>query len=72
MEPRGLPVGSLVFVTTYGPYWGFRGNIQAIDVIMLADQSPLYFYLIAFHEGQIKEPLWLVHDDVAMVEGESS
>ena len=71
MESHGHPIGSLVFVTAYGPYWGFKGDIQAIDVITLADQSLMYFYLVAFHEGQVKEPLWLIHDDIAMVEGES-
>jgi len=67
---HGHPVGSLVFVTAYGPYWGLRGVIQRIHVITLADQSPLYFYLVAFPGEKIKEPLWLIHDDIAIIEGE--
>lgn len=70
METYAYTVGSLVFVTAYGPYWGLRGNIQTIDVIKLVDQSPVYFYLVAFYGEQIKEPLWLMHDDIAIVEGE--
>jgi len=65
-----LGVGSLVYVTCYGPCWGLKGTIRAVDVIALADaQDPLYFYLVALHEGQIKEPLWFVQDHVARVEG---
>jgi hypothetical protein len=68
---EAYPVGSLVYVTSYGPYWGFRGIIRAIDAIVLADaQEPLYFYLVALHEGQLREPLWFVRDDVTTVEGE--
>jgi hypothetical protein len=70
MEFNVLSVGSLVYVTCYGPCWGFRGTIRSVDVIVPADtQEPLYFYLVALQEGQIKEPLWFVHDDVAGVEG---
>ena len=72
MESNVLPVGSLVYVTCYGPYWGLRGIIRAVDVITLVDtQESLSFYLVALQEGQIEEPLWLVHDDVAVVEGDS-
>ena len=71
MKFNALAVGSLVYVTCYGPCWGLKGIIRAVDVIALADaQEPLYFYLVALHEGQTKEPLWLVHDDVAGVEGD--
>jgi hypothetical protein len=71
MEINILAVGSLVYVTSYGPCRGFRGIIRAVDVIAPVDeQVPLCFYLVALHEGQVKEPLWLVHDDIAEVEGE--
>lgn len=65
-----LPVGSLVYVTCHGPCWGLRGIVQAVDVIPPAD-APLYFYLVTLQEGQIKEPLWFVPDDVTAVEGEN-
>jgi hypothetical protein len=66
-------VDSLVYVTCYGPFWGFRGTVCAVDVIPLSNtQEALYFYLIALQEGQIKEPIWFVHDDVAAVEGDNA
>ena len=72
MESNVLLAGSLVYVTCHGPYWGYRGIIRAVDEIALADaQESMYFYLVALQEGQMKEPLWLVHDDVAEVEGEN-
>jgi len=72
MEFKVLPVGSLVYVTCYGPCWGLRGTIRSVDVIAPSDaHEPLYFYLVALHEQQMKEPLWFVHDDVAGVEGNS-
>jgi len=73
MEINVLPVGGLVYVTCYGPCWGLRGIICAIDAIALADaqEEPLYFYLVALQEGQMKEPVWFIHDDVAGVEGDN-
>jgi hypothetical protein len=71
MKFNVLGVGSLVYVTCYGPCWGLKGIIRAVDVIAFVDaQEPLYFYLVALHEGQVKEPLWFVHDHVAGVEGD--
>jgi hypothetical protein len=72
MEFTDLTVGSLVYVTSYGPCWGLKGTICAVDSIIFVDaqENPLYFYLVALQEGQTKEPLWLVHDDVAPVEGD--
>lgn len=64
-----LEIGSLVYVTSYGPYWGLKGTIRNVDVISHVD-APLYFYLINFQEGQMKEPVWFIHDDVAAVEGQ--
>jgi hypothetical protein len=73
MEQSVLTVGSLIYVTSYGPCWGFRETIRAVDTIIFADaqEHPLHFYLVAMQEGQIKEPLWLVDDDVAAVEGDN-
>ncbi len=72
MELKVLPVGSLVYVTCYGPCWGLRGIIQAVDVIAPADsQGSLHFYLVTLEGGQMKEPLWFVHDDVAEIEGDN-
>ena len=71
MEFNILAAGSLVYVTCYGPYWGLRGIIRAVDVIALDAQDSMYFYLVALEDGRIKEPLWLVHDDVAEIKGEN-
>jgi hypothetical protein len=72
MKINLLPVGSLVYVTCHGPCWGLRGIIRAVDVIAPTDEQwPLCFYFVALQEGQMKEPLWLVHDDIAEVEGEN-
>jgi hypothetical protein len=35
------------------------------------DNLTTLFYLVALLEGQLKEPLWLVQDDIAAVEGEN-
>lgn len=61
-------VGSLVYVTCYGPYWGLKGIVCTVDII----DKYLYFYLVSLVEGQMKEPIWLVHDDIAAVEGENA
>jgi hypothetical protein len=72
MEIKVLSVGSLVYVTCYGSCWGLRGIIHAVDVIALADgQEALRFYLVALEGGQMKDPLWFVHDDVAEIEGDN-
>ena len=68
-----LAVGSLVYVTCYGPCWGLKGIILAVDVIAPADVSSdvsLRFYLVTLLEGQMREPVWCLYDDVAAVEGE--
>jgi hypothetical protein len=66
MKTNIFAVGSPVYVTGYGPCRGFRGIICDVD-----EQGPLCFYLVALHEGQIKEPLWLIPDDIAEIEGEN-
>ena len=71
MESNVLAVGNLVYVTSYGPWWGLRGIIRAVDAIALSDaqEGSLYFYLVALQEGEMKEPVWFMHDDVAGIEG---
>ena len=72
MKFKFLPVGSLVYVNSYGPYWGLRGIICAVDVIAPADaREALYFYFVALQEGPRKEPVWFMHDDVADAEGDN-
>jgi hypothetical protein len=68
-QENALVVGSLVYVTCYCPCRGLKGIIRALDVIDPTDAS-LCFYLVTLLEGQIKEPVWCVCDDVAAVEGE--
>ena len=71
MTFNSLTIGSLVYVTCYGPCWGLRGIIRTVDMIDLVDTpEPLYFYLVALQGGVVKDPIWFVHDDVAEVEGD--
>ena len=65
-----LEVGSLVYVTCYGPYWGVKGIIRAVDVLAHTDTSSR-FYLVDLQEGGKKEPVWFVYDDVATFKGEN-
>jgi hypothetical protein len=65
-----LEIGSLVYVTSYGPYRGLKGIIRTVDALSPANISSC-FYLIALQEGHVKEPVWFVHDDVAAVEGQN-
>ena len=72
MESSVLPVGSLIYVTSYGPNFGLKGTVQEVEVIIQASvRESQYFYLVTLHEGQLREPLWLTQDDIATVEGDS-
>lgn len=65
-----LEIGNLVYVTSYGPYRGLKGIIRTVDVLAPKHASSC-FYLIALQEGHMKEPVWFIHDDVAVVEGQN-
>lgn len=68
MRTRILPLGSLVAITSYGPYWGETGMILQVDVVDLdASDASLPFYLVALRG---REPVWFEHDAVAEVLGD--
>jgi hypothetical protein len=64
MQFNVLPVGSLVYVTSYGPFRGLRGTIQAINTIDDELEEPFCFYYIALEGASIKEPIWFAYDEV--------
>jgi len=66
-EPM-LAKGTLVYVTSYGPFCGCKGTIRAVDLIGIDGPAPVAFYLIAL-EDEPRTELWLEHDAVAEVSG---
>jgi hypothetical protein len=68
MPTNVLPVGSLVDVTSYSPFRGLRGSIQAVNTIADEPEEPFCFYLVALEGTHLQEPIWLEHDEVEEVE----
>lgn len=62
--------GTLVYVTGYGPFSGRKGTIRLIDIIG-EGQACAIFYLVRLQDEPDKE-LWLEHDMVAVVAGNTS
>ncbi len=67
MQINVLPVGSLVYVTSYGPFRGLRGTIQAVNTIADELEEPFCFYHIALEAASTKEPIWFAYDEVEVV-----
>ncbi len=59
--------GSLVQVTSYGPFRGLNGTIQKVDTISDDIEEPFCFYLVALEGTQIKEPMWFEYDEVELI-----
>ena len=68
MQTNILPVGSLVDVTSYSPFRGLKGTIQAINTIADESEEPFCFYLVALEATYIQEPIWFEHNEVEAVE----
>ena len=68
MSPDVLPVGSLVYVTSYSPFRGLRGTIQAVNTIADGSEVPFCFYQVALQGAYIKEPIWFACDEVEGVD----
>ncbi|HEU5373957.1 MAG TPA: hypothetical protein VFV38_00815 [Ktedonobacteraceae bacterium] len=68
MKETMLPKGALVYVISYGPFFGCKGIIHAIDVIGENGPEPVYFYLVELQDGPSKK-LWLEHDAIVAVAG---
>jgi hypothetical protein len=65
-----LRIGSLVWITSYGPYFGCTGVVCRVDVIEETDLDLLPFYQVELHDGQAGEPVWFERDAVVEVEGD--
>ena len=65
MEEQNIyPTGSPVQVTSYSPFRGLNGTIQAVDTISGDLEEPFCFYLVALEGTQLKEPMWFAYDEV--------
>ena len=62
-----LPVGSLVCVTSYSPFQGFRGTVRSVHTIAADLDEHFCFYLIALEGVQMKVPMWFEYDEVELV-----
>lgn len=68
MQTNILPVGSLVDVTSYSPFRGLRGTVQAVNTIADESEEPFCFYLVALEGTHIQEPIWFEHNEVEAIE----
>lgn len=67
MNYHTLPVGSRVRVTSYSPFREQWGTVRAVHTIAADLEEPFCFYLIAFDNGQIKEPIWFDYSEVELI-----
>ena len=63
-----LPVGSLVEVTSYGPFRGLKGTVQVVNTIADETEELFCFYLVALEGTHIQEPIWFEHHEVEVAE----
>ena len=68
MQSNILPVGSLIDVTSYSPFRGLRGTIQAVNTIADESEEPFCFYLVALQGTQMQEPIWFEYNEVEALE----
>ena len=68
MQNTVLPVGSLVDVTSYGPFRGLKGTIQTVNTIADEAEEPFCFYLVSLERTLIQEPIWFEHNEVEAAE----
>ena len=68
MQTNVLPVGSLVDVTSYGPFRGLKGTVQVVNMIADEAEELFCFYLIALEGTHIQEPIWFEHNEVEVAE----
>lgn len=72
MQTTVLPEGSLVDVTSYGPFRGLKGTIQTVNSIADEAEEPFCFYLVALEGTHIPEPIWFEHNEVEAAEAVAS
>ena len=68
MPDNVLPVGSLVDVTSYGPFRGLKGTVQTVNTIADEAEEPFCFYLVDLEATQVQEPIWFEHNEVEVAE----
>ena len=68
MQNTVLPEGSLVDVTSYGPFRGLKGIVQTVNSIADEAEEPFCFYLVALEGTHLQEPIWFENDEVEEVE----
>jgi hypothetical protein len=68
VQTNVLPVGSLVDVTSYGPFRGLKGTVQVVNAIADEAEELFCFYLVALEGTHIQEPIWFEHNEVEMAE----
>src|SRR5258707_15225205 len=68
VQTNVLPVGSLVDVTSYGPFRGLKGTVQMVNTIADEAEEPFCFYLVALEGTHIQEPIWFEHNEVEVAE----
>jgi len=68
VQTNVLPVGSLVDVTSYGPFRGLKGTVQTVNTIADEAEELFCFYLVALEGIQVQEPIWFEHDEVEAAE----
>ena len=68
MQTTVLPVGSLVDVTSYGPFRGLKGTVQMVNTIADEAEELFCFSLVALEGTHIQEPIWFEHNEVEMAE----
>jgi hypothetical protein len=62
-----ISIGNQVRVTSYGPFRGLKGTIQAVDRIVDGLDDPFCFYLVALVGAAITEPVWFEYHEVEFI-----
>jgi hypothetical protein len=60
-------VGSRVYVTSDGPFWGRCGTIRTVRPIPVEFEDPWYFSLVKLEGTESDEPVWLEQDEVEAI-----
>jgi hypothetical protein len=68
VQTNVLPVGSLVDVTSYGPFRGLKGTVQMVNTIADEAEELFCFYLVVLEGTHRQEPIWFEHDEVEVAE----
>lgn len=64
-----LPKGTLVYITSYGPFYGRKGTIRASDCIGEDGPSPIVFYFVTLQDEPDKT-FWFENDAIESCAGE--